>query len=289
MWPTSCSAEWRPVRRSSERLFTGPAELAVQPGGDGIATGLLRRWLFLAGYRQPAATAGFVAATAPGDRPWAWPQSSSFARRGLLDELLRNIALLPSGVGDLFLPIAYLAPLDCVADRWRSCRGWSFAARGGNAWKRWSRTCPSPWNCWPRSAKRGSVSTPRCRAVLDSVREDRPLAREFRTLSVRPLGGQNAGRVLSAIGPPLGDLVRDDSRFGAGSGRTVGHRHCPGPSPPGRRSAGPPPRAGQRLCHGAAGQTDVSPGDLLHAGHLRLDARDRSLSSFSRLPTLFCT
>ncbi len=49
-------------RRSLERLFTEPADLIERPDGDSLLAGFLRRWLFLAGYRQPIAPAAFVAA-----------------------------------------------------------------------------------------------------------------------------------------------------------------------------------------------------------------------------------
>ena len=40
-------------RRSLERLFTEPADPTERPDGDSVVGGFLRRWLFLAGYRQP--------------------------------------------------------------------------------------------------------------------------------------------------------------------------------------------------------------------------------------------
>ena len=49
-------------RRSLERVFTEPADPAERPDGDTLLAGRLRRWLFLAGYRQPVAPAAFVTA-----------------------------------------------------------------------------------------------------------------------------------------------------------------------------------------------------------------------------------
>ena len=42
-------------RRGLERLFTQAGPAPVPDGGDSAATGFLRRWLMLAGYRNPAA------------------------------------------------------------------------------------------------------------------------------------------------------------------------------------------------------------------------------------------
>ena len=71
--------------------------------------GFLRRWLFLAGYRQPVAPAVFVIATL---LAIGIGLATAFAVRGagMTDELFRNISRLPPGVGDLLVPIAYLAP-----------------------------------------------------------------------------------------------------------------------------------------------------------------------------------
>ena len=47
-------------RRSLDRVFTESADLAERPEADSALTGWLRRWLFLAGYRQPAAAILFI-------------------------------------------------------------------------------------------------------------------------------------------------------------------------------------------------------------------------------------
>ena len=47
-------------RRGLDRLFAVPARAEEQPSGDTASAGFLRRWLFLAGYRQPNAVEVFV-------------------------------------------------------------------------------------------------------------------------------------------------------------------------------------------------------------------------------------
>ena len=96
-------------RRSADRLFYEPAPVEARPVGDAMMMGLVHRWLFLAGYRQPDAPAVFITTTivaAAGALAVVYIVRLS----GLLDNLMKTIAQLPSGVGDLFIPIAYLAP-----------------------------------------------------------------------------------------------------------------------------------------------------------------------------------
>ena len=243
-------------RRSLERLFTEPADLAERPDGDSVVGGFLRRWLFLAGYRQPAASAVFVTAML---LAIGMGLATAFAIRGagLTDELFRNIARLPPGVGDLLVPIAYLAPwtvfLILVLVPWlvvrRSRRqrveagGAGFAhllGIAGHAQRSWSRLRCCLVAC-PRFSDGGSPFGPR-----------------VPHLSVGPLGGQNPRGIAAAIGPPLGSLVRNDPRLGIGSGGTVGQWHRPSTSPAGRRSARSSPRTSECVCHGAAHQADVS-------------------------------
>jgi len=96
-------------RRSADRLFQEPTAPETSQSGDAVATGFLRRWLFLAGYRQPEAGAVFVTVTIVAASA-ALGVVLIVRQTGLLDNLLKTIAQLPSGVGDLFIPIAYLAP-----------------------------------------------------------------------------------------------------------------------------------------------------------------------------------
>ncbi len=96
-------------RRSLERVFTEPVDLVERPDGDTALEGLLRRWLFLAGYRQPIAPAAFVTAmlVAIGVGLAA---ALAFLGSGVTKELFATLAILPPPMGDLLLPVAYLAP-----------------------------------------------------------------------------------------------------------------------------------------------------------------------------------
>ena len=244
-----------------------------------MLAGLLRRWLFLAGYRQPIAPAAFVTAMllALGV---GLATALAILGSGLTKELFSDHCRFPAAHGRS-------APADCVpgaldgaVDPGAPAVDGRFAARGGNAWNKWSRTCPSPWSFWPRSAKRAWASMRPSSRVLDSVMEDRPLAREFRTYQSDLLAGRTRVESLRRLARRLDVSSVSILVSALGAGGTVGQRHRPGPSPPGRRSAGPSPRAGQRLRHGAIGQADVPLGDLLHARDLRMDGRTRFDASF---------
>ena len=104
----------------------------------------LRRWLFLAGYREPAAPGIFLMVTLAA-MGFGLAILYLIHRSGLIADLIRNIARLPSGIGDIFLPVVYLAPW-LVFIVLALFRGWSFAAHGGCASSRWSKTCPFRWN-----------------------------------------------------------------------------------------------------------------------------------------------
>jgi len=184
-------------RRSLERLFTEPADPTGRPGGDSVLGGFLRRWLFLAGYRRPGAPAAFVALML---LAIGLGLATVLAVRGsgVTDELFRNIARLPPGVGDLLVPIGYLAP-----------------------WTAFLILGLFPWLVVRRSRRRrveqAEQDLPLClellatlseaglgfdaalSRVLDSVLEERPLGREFRTYQSDLLAGRTRVEALRRL------------------------------------------------------------------------------------------
>ena len=176
------------TRRSLERLFTEPADLVERPDADFVIAGFLRRWLFLAGYRQPAASAVFVTAML---LAICIGLATAFAIRGtgLIDEVFRNIARLPPGVGDLLIPIVYLAPwtvfLILVLMPWlvirRSRRQRVEAVE---------RDLPISLELLATLSEAGLGFDAALARVVESVTEDRPLAREFRTYQSDLLAGR---------------------------------------------------------------------------------------------------
>ncbi len=175
-------------RRSLERVFTEPVDLAARPDGDTALEGLLRRWLFLAGYRQPIAPAAFVTAmlVAIGVGLAA---ALAFLGSGVTKELFATLAILPPPMGDLLLPVAYLAPwtvllilvlLPCMAVR-RSRR---------QRVEKVEQDLPISLELLATLSEAGLGFDAALARVLDSVMEDRPLAREFRTYQSDLLSGR---------------------------------------------------------------------------------------------------
>ncbi len=184
-------------RRSLERLFMEPADLPEQPDRDSVVGGFLRRWLFLAGYRQPVASAAFVAAML---LAIGLGLATVFAIRGagLTNELFRNIALLPPGVGDLLVPIAYLAPwtvlLMLVLVPWLVVR----RSRRQRV-ERVEQDLPISLELLATLSEAGLGFDAALARLLDSVAEDRPLAREFRTYQSDLLAGRTRVEALRRL------------------------------------------------------------------------------------------
>ena len=184
-------------RRSLERLFVEPADLPEQPDHDSVVGGFLRRWLFLAGYRQPGASAAFVAAML---LAIGLGLATVFAIRGagLTNELFRNIALLPPGVGDLLVPIAYLAPwsvlLILVLVPWLVVR----RSRRQRV-EKVEQDLPISLELLATVSEAGLGFDAALARLLDSVAEDRPLAREFRTYQSDLIAGRTRVEALRRL------------------------------------------------------------------------------------------
>ena len=265
-------------RRSLERVFTEPVDLAERPDGDSMVTGLLRRWLFLAGYRQRVAptlfTVTMLLATGLGIA-----MALAILGSGLTSELFRTIAAFPAALRRSRSADRVLARLDDTVDP---------GAPAVDA-----RSPVAPAACGTSRAgfahlpgtschAQRSGSGFRCGALAGPRFGDgrSPFGSRVPHLSIGPVGRQDARGIAAAVVPPLGGLVGNDPRLGVGSGGTIGQRHRPGPSPAGRRFAGPLPRARQCVCHGAVGEADDPAGGLLHARDLRLDGRARHDAPF---------
>ena len=183
-------------------MFTEPVELAERPDRDSVVAGFLQRWLFLAGYRQPGAPAAFVAATllAIG---LGLAALVAIRGTGLTGQLSRNIAGLPPGVGDLLVPITYLAPWTVLMIL--MLMPWLVVRRSRRQRiEHVEQDLPISLELLATLSEAGLGFDAALSRVLDSAVQDRPLAREFRTYQSDLLAGQNASRSLAATGPPLG-------------------------------------------------------------------------------------
>ncbi len=175
-------------RRSLDRLFTEAAEVPERPEGDSVVAGFLQRWLFLAGYRQPNAPAVFVTAML---LALGLGLATALAMRGtgVTDQLARNVAALPPAVGDLLVPILYLAPwtvllilvlTPCLVVR---------RARRQRV-EQVEQDLPISLELLATLSEAGLGFDAALTRVLDSLMEDRPLGREFRSYQSDLLAGR---------------------------------------------------------------------------------------------------
>ena len=184
-------------RRSLERLFTEPAELAQRPDGDFAVTGLLRRRLFLAGYRQPVAPALFVAVML---LAIGLGLAAAFAveAAGLRQDISRTVAQLPPGIGDLLVPLVYLAPwtvfLILVLMPWLIVR----RSRRQRV-EKVEQDLPICLELLSTLSEAGLGFDAALSRVLDAVIEERPLAREFRTYQSDLLAGRTRVEALRRL------------------------------------------------------------------------------------------
>jgi tight adherence protein C len=175
-------------RRSWERLFTEPTDGADRRDSDSMLEGFLRRWLSLAGYRNPVAPTVFVVAML---LAVGIGLATVLAARGagLTDVLFTKIASLPPAIGDLLVPVGYLAPwtvlLMLMLLPWLTVR----RARRQRM-EKVEQDLPISLELLATLGEAGLGFDAALARVLDSVAEDRPLAREFRTYQSDLLAGR---------------------------------------------------------------------------------------------------
>jgi len=175
-------------RRSLERVFTEPADLAERPDADSALAGFLRRRLFLAGYRQPAAPTVFVAAILLAIGA-GLITATAVLRSGLTHDLGNILAQLPPPTGDLLLPFVYVGPwsvlLILVLLPWMLVR----RSRRQRV-EKVEQDLPLCLELLATLSEAGLGFDAALSRVLDSVIEDRPLARELRSYQSDLLAGR---------------------------------------------------------------------------------------------------
>jgi tight adherence protein C len=175
-------------RRSLDRVFTEPADLVVRPDADSALTGFLRRWLFLAGYRQPAAPILFVVTmlTALGV---GLATAIAVLSSRLTQDLFETTRVLPPPMGDLLLPLAYVAPWTALLIL--MLMPWMIIRRSRRQRvERIEQDLPLCLELLATLSEAGLGFDAALARVLDSVLEDRPLGREFRTYQSDLLAGR---------------------------------------------------------------------------------------------------
>lgn len=178
---------WAVRQRSLDRVFSEPQAKADDRDAS-AADGGLQRWLFLAGYRRPNAVSVFVSSTLVAI---AIGLAVAFViwNAGLVLQLVSVVNRLPPGIGDLLVPVAYLMPwttlLILIMVPWLVVR----QARRQRV-QQVEIDLPISLELLATLSEAGLGFDAALSRVLDSVGEDRPLAREFRTYQSDLLAGR---------------------------------------------------------------------------------------------------
>ena len=184
-------------RRSSERLFSQPDAVVESSVVDSPMIAMLRRWLFLAGYREFDAPAKFIMATL----------AAAFAgggvllliqKAGLTEAIVGDVRHLPAGLGDIFLPIFALAP-------WLAFVTFALmpslivrAARRTRI-EQIEQDLPISLELLSTLSEAGLGFDAALARVLESVMQDRPLEREFRSYQADLLAGRSRSDALRRL------------------------------------------------------------------------------------------
>ncbi len=184
-------------RRSLDRVFSESVDLAERADADSALTGFLRRWLYLAGYRQQSAPVLFVTATLTAIGVGLATALAMYSS-GLTGQLFATIHRLPPVIGDLTLPIVYLAPwtvfLILVLFPWMLVR----SARRKRV-EQIELDLPLTLELLATLGEAGLGFDAALSRVLDSVMQDRPLAREFRSYQSDLLAGRSRVEALRRL------------------------------------------------------------------------------------------
>jgi tight adherence protein C len=185
-------------RRSLERLFEGVNKGAAEADADLLARqGFLERWLFLAGYRRPAAWglflgAEFFAATL------GVVALLTFYEMGAVPLLVKSLTDVPGGLGDIALPVAYLTPwlllLILAALPWLAVR----RARRQRV-EQIEQDLPIALDLLATLSEAGLAFDAGLARLLETKLADRPLARELRSYQSDVLSGRTRVEALRRL------------------------------------------------------------------------------------------
>ncbi len=266
------------VRRGRERIFEGPQAEAltlIAPSDEGMR--FVRRWLFRAGYRNPSALLSFNIATIAFTSLGLVLALVLYAS-GLIERGLHFAGQIPGGVGDLMVPLIYLAPWTFSGITGQSANADGAHAPGVNAWLKIEQDLPITLELLATLSEAGLGFDAALERILQTQSTQRPLAREFRILQVEILAGRPRIQCLRRLSWRVETMsltifvsaLVQTEQVGAGVSRRA--------APPSRRPARPPPRkcpgSGCRL----ARQAVIPSGHLLHARHPVGHARSDVLS-----------
>lgn len=190
------------LRQTRERVFDVAAPLPAGPTVlDQEEQGWLRWWLFRAGYRTPSALPVFLT--------FVFVTSALGLLAGLLLHLsglpqqsARLLGIVPGGVGDLFLPLVYLAPWAAFLIPTSLPWLWVRAVRRRRV-AQVEQDLPITLELLATLGEAGLGFDAALERILASQSGERPLAQEFRLFQLEILAGRPRVQCLRRLGRRL--------------------------------------------------------------------------------------
>jgi tight adherence protein C len=175
-------------RRGLDRLFAEAAAPQEQPSGDAASAGPLRRWLFLAGYRQPNAAEVFVGLEIAAVT-LALSVVFVLYQMGLMRDALKSLSQLPPELGKTFEPLIYIGPWLMLLIL--TAAPLLVVRRGRrDRVEKVEQDLPLSLELLATLSEAGLGFDAALARLLESLQEDRPLAREFGTYQADLLAGR---------------------------------------------------------------------------------------------------
>jgi tight adherence protein C len=177
------------ARRGRERIFEGAqADATALSASSDEGMSFLRRWLFRAGYRNPSALLAFNIATIA-FAGLGMVLALVLYASGLIERGLHFAGQIPGGVGDLMVPIIYLAPWTILVILASLPTLMVRAARRRRV-AEVEQDLPITLELLATLSEAGLGFDAALERILQTQSTARPLAQEFRILQVEILAGR---------------------------------------------------------------------------------------------------
>ncbi|MCI0682414.1 MAG: type II secretion system F family protein [Gemmataceae bacterium] len=179
---------WLIGRRAAERMFESLEAEAWQEPAPEDSYGMLRRWLFRAGFTAPSAPLIFVLTTL---LCAALGLAIALAAiiSGLVQDGVTAVSLVPGGLSDILLPLVYLAPWFALAIL-AAIPTMIVRATRRRRVARVEQDLPITLELLATLSEAGLGFDAALERVLQSQPGERPLAQEFRNLQMEILAGR---------------------------------------------------------------------------------------------------
>jgi pilus assembly protein TadC len=175
-------------RQIERRVFATPEATSGSHRESYEDRGWLGRWLYLAGYRSRFASGSFIVLTLAATL-LGLGLALILWSTGVIPRILDTLAAFPGGVGDILLPLIYLAPwLLAVA---LACLPWLFVRQvRRKRVERIEQDLPLTLELLAMLGESGLGFDAALDRVLQSQNPDRPLVRELRGFQLDTLAGR---------------------------------------------------------------------------------------------------